>query len=53
MNLVKVEDNSGKVDLTVSRPLVYTPGEPYIVMYCATDEFGNVSTLSVTYRIKE
>lgn len=53
MDLVKVEDNSGKVDLTVSRPLTYTPGEPYIVMYCARDEFGNVSTLSVTYHIKE
>ncbi len=53
MDLVKVEDNSGKVDLTVSRPLTYTSGEPYIVMYCARDEFGNVSTLSVTYHIKE
>lgn len=53
MGLVKVEDNSGKVDLTVSRPLTYTPGEPYIVMYCAKDEFGNVSTLSVTYHIKD
>ena len=53
MDLVKVEDNSGKVDLTVSRPLTYTSGEPYIVMYCAKDEFGNVSTLSVTYHIKE
>ncbi len=53
MDLVKVEDNSGKVDLTVSRPLTYTPGEPYIVMYCARDAFGNVSTLSVTYHIKE
>lgn len=53
MDLVKVEDNSGKVDLTVSRPLTYTLGEPYIVMYCARDEFGNVSTLSVTYHIKE
>ncbi len=52
-SLVNVDDNSGKVDLTVSRPLVYTPGEPYIVMYCATDEFGNVSTFSVTYRIEE
>lgn len=53
MDLVKVEDNSGKVDLTVSRPLTYTPGEPYIVIYCAKDEFGNVSTLSVTYYIKD
>lgn len=53
MGLVKAEDNSGKVDLTVSRPLTYTPGEPYIVMYCAKDEFGNVSTLSVTYHVKD
>jgi GTPase SAR1 family protein len=53
MDLVEVTDNSGKVDLTVSRPLTYTPGEPYIVMYCARDDYGNVSTLSVTYHVKE
>lgn len=53
LDLVKAEDNSGKVELTVSRPLTYTPGEPYIVMYCAKDEFGNVSTLSVTYHVKD
>ncbi len=53
MGLVEATDNSGKVDLTVSRPLTYTPGEPYIVLYCAKDEFGNVSTLSVTYYVKE
>lgn len=53
LDLVEVTDNSGKVDVTVSRPLTYTPGEPYIVMYCAKDEFGNVSTLSVTYHIKD
>lgn len=52
-DLVEVKDNSGKVDLTVSRPLAYIPDEPYIVMYCATDAFGNVATLSVTYRVKE
>lgn len=52
-DLVEVSDNSGKVDLTISRPLSYTPGEPYIVLYCAKDEFGNVSTLSVTYHVKD
>lgn len=53
LDLILATDNSGKVDVTVSRPLTYTPGEPYIVMYCAKDEYGNVSTLSVTYRIKD
>lgn len=52
-SLVEVSDNSGKVELTVSRPLTYTPDEPYIVMYCAQDEFGNVSTLSVTYHVRD
>ncbi|MBQ9983860.1 MAG: L,D-transpeptidase family protein [Lachnospiraceae bacterium] len=53
LSLVEATDNSGRVDVTVSRPLTYTSGEPYIVMYCAKDDFGNVSTLSVTYYIKE
>ena len=53
LDLVEATDNSGKVDVQVSRPLTYTPGEPYIVMYCAKDGYGNVSTLSVTYYIKE
>ena len=53
LDLIIATDNSGKVDVTVSRPLTYTPGEPYIVMYCAKDEYGNVSTLSVTYHIKD
>lgn len=53
LNLVKASDNSGKVDVTLSRPLTYTVGEPYIVVYCAKDEFGNVTTMSVTYQIKE
>lgn len=53
LGLVKASDNSGKVDVTLSRPLTYTVGEPYIVMYCAKDDFGNVTTLSVTYQIKE
>ncbi len=53
LDLIIATDNSGKVDVTVSRPLTYTPGEPYIVMYCAKDDYGNVSTLSVTYHIKD
>lgn len=53
LGLVNATDNSGKVDVKVSRPLSYTVGEPYIVMYCAKDAFGNVSTLSVTYEIKQ
>ena len=53
LGLIEATDNSGKVDVTVSRPLTYTPGEPYIIMYCAKDAFGNVSTLSVTYYIKD
>ncbi len=53
LDLVEVTDNSGRVDVTVSRPLTYTPGESYIVMYCAKDDYGNVSTLSVTYQIKD
>ena len=50
--LVEASDNSGKVNVTVSRPLTYQVGEPYIVLYCAKDDFGNVTTLSVTYQIK-
>ena len=53
LGLVKADDNSGKVEVTLSRPLTYKVGEPYIVMYFAKDEFGNVTTLSVTYQIKE
>ena len=53
LSLVKADDNSGKVDVTVSRPLTYTTGEPYNVIYCAKDDFGNVATFSVTYQIKE
>ena len=51
--LVEASDNSGKVNVTVSRPLTYQVGEPYIVLYCAKDDFGNVTTLSVTYQIKK
>ena len=53
LSLVEASDNSGKVDVTVSRPLTYMEDEPYIVMYCAKDDFGNVTTLSVTYQIKD
>jgi hypothetical protein len=51
LGLVKATDNSGNVEVTVSRPLTYTVGEPYIVMYCAKDDFGNVTTFSVTYHV--
>ena len=53
LDLVEASDNSGQVDVTVSRPLIYQKDEPYIVMYCAKDAFGNVTTLSVTYQLKE
>lgn len=50
-NLVDVKDNSGKVDWIISRPLTYRLGYPYTVVYCAKDEYGNVSTLSATFQI--
>ncbi len=53
LELVKASDNSNKVEVTLSRPLTYTAGEPYHVVYCAKDGFGNVTTLSVAYQIKE
>lgn len=53
LNLISVKDNSGNADVTISRPLTYRKDEPYIVIYCAKDAFGNVSTLSVTYQLKE
>ena len=53
LGLVEASDNSGQVEVTVSRPLTYDKEEPYIVMYCAKDTFGNVTTLSVTYQLKE
>ena len=53
LNLVEAADNSGYVDLTLSRPLTYRKDEPYNVVYCAKDKFGNVSTLSVTYQLKD
>lgn len=53
LSLVEASDNSNKVEVTVSRPLTYMKGEPYIVMYCARDDFGNVTTLSVTYQLKD
>lgn len=53
LSLVEASDNSGKVSVTVSRPMVYMVGEPYNVIYCAKDDFGNVTTFSVAYQIKE
>jgi hypothetical protein len=51
LGLVEATDNSGKVEVSVSRPLTYTVNEPYIVIYCAKDDFGNVTTFSVTYQV--
>lgn len=53
LSMVKAEDNSGMVDVTVSRPLKYIEGEPYYVVYCAKDSFGNVSTINVIYQIND
>lgn len=53
LGLIDAEDNSGSVQVTLSRPLSYTKGEPYIVVYCAQDDFGNVSTLSVTFQLED
>lgn len=53
LGLVDAQDNSGYVEVTLSRPLSYIKGEPYIVVYCGKDEFGNVSTLSVTYQLTD
>lgn len=53
LNLVTASDKSGEVEVVISRPLAYQAGEPYIVVYIARDKFGNVTTLSVTYQIKE
>lgn len=52
-SLVEAEDNGGYVELTLSRPLKYVPDEPYEVIYCAKDSFGNVSTINVTYQINQ
>lgn len=53
LGLVEASDNSGEVEVTVSRPLTYRPDEPYLVMYCAKDAFGNVTTLSVTFQLRQ
>lgn len=53
LGLVEAQDNSGSVDVTLSRPLSYIKNEPYIVIYCAKDTFGNVATLSVTYQLTD
>ena len=52
ISLVEATDNSGKVDITVSRPMTYNVDEPYVVMYYAKDELGNIATLSVTYQLR-
>lgn len=53
LGLVKATDNSGSVEVTLSRPLFHMPGTPYVVVYCATDTFGNATTLSVTYQVED
>ena len=52
LSLVEATDNSGQVDVTISRPLTYQVDEPYVVMYYAKDELGNIATLSVTYQLR-
>ena len=51
-SLVEASDNSGSVDVEISRPLIYQDGEPYKVMYFAKDKVGNITTLNVTYQLK-
>ena len=52
IGLVDAEDNSGQVDVTLSRPLSYRIDEPYVVMYYAKDPLGNISTISVAYQLR-
>ena len=51
LGMINADDNSGNVEVTLSRPLSYMKNEPYSVIYCAKDAFGNVSTLCVTYQL--
>lgn len=53
LSFLDISDNSGAFDVKISRPLTYTIGEPYKVIYCATDASENVTTFCVTYQIKE
>ena len=52
LSLVEASDNSGSVDVELSRPMIYQDGEPYKVIYYAKDKVGNISTLNVTYQLK-
>ncbi len=52
LSLVEASDNSGYVDVEVSRPLYYQDEELYKVMYYAKDKVGNITTLNVAYRLK-
>ena len=51
LSFVEATDNSGYVDVEISRPLLYQDGEPYKVIYYAKDKVGNITTLSVTYQL--
>ncbi|MBR1599425.1 MAG: DUF5011 domain-containing protein [Lachnospiraceae bacterium] len=52
LGFVEAADNSGYVDVELSRPLLYQEGEPYKVIYYAKDKAGNITTLNVTYQLK-
>ena len=52
-NLVTVEDNFGEVELFVSVPMTDHPDMDYIVVYYAKDAFGNISDLSIPFKIKD
>lgn len=52
LSFVEATDNSGYVDVELSRPLLYQEGEPYKVIYYARDKVGNITTLNVTYQLK-
>lgn len=52
LSMVDATDNSGDVELSLSRPLTYKKDEPYKVMYYAKDPSGNISSLSVTFQLK-
>lgn len=51
LSLVEASDNSGEVEVKLSKPLFYYDDTPYKVMYYAKDKVGNITTLSVTYQL--
>lgn len=51
LSLVEASDNSGEVEVNLSKPLFYYDDMPYKVMYYAKDKAGNITTLSVSYQL--